>query len=148
MSAGANTSVVRRYLEEVWDKNNPAAIDAFLAPQYRRYVSATGAPLTRDGQKQRLATFRTAFPDMQLTLEEMLTDGDRVAFRSTLRGTHRGNFLAIPPTGRAVTVSLIDMMRIEQGQIIEHWGGPDLFDLLQQVGASMSAGLAQEANDA
>ena len=146
MAAGANTSVVRRYIAEVWEKNNPAAIDDFLAPPYRRYVASTGAPLTRDGQKQRLAAFRTAFPDMQLTIEDMLTEGDRVAFRSTLRGTHRGSFLGIPSTGRTVTVSLIDVMRIEQGQIIEHWGGPDLFDLLQQLGASMSAGPEQEAN--
>ena len=146
MSAQQNTSVVRRYIEEVWDKNNPAAIDEFLAPHYRRYISPTGASITREGQKQRLAAFRTTFPDIQLTIEDRLNEGDRVAFRSTIRGTHQGMFLDIAPTGRSVIVSLIDVVRIEQGQIIEHWGGPDIFDLLRQLGVGVSPDSGREPN--
>ena len=71
MSAEDNKALVRRYLEEVWHEGNIAAVDAFLAPHYRRYLSPTAAPLTLDGQRQRLTGFRAAFPDIQLTIEDI-----------------------------------------------------------------------------
>ena len=141
MSAENNKSLMRRYFEEVWQKGNPAAVDHFLAPTYQRYLSPKAAPLTLDGQRQRLDGFRAAFPDIQLTIEDMVAEGDRIAFRSTMRGTHQGVFLGIPPTGKYVTVTLIDIVRIENGKIVEQWGGPDLFDLLKQLGAIVSTGL-------
>ncbi len=140
MSTEANKSLVHRYIEEVWDKQNPAAVDEFLAPTYKRYLSPTATPLTREGQRQRLTGFRAAFPDVHLTIEDMFAEGDRITFRSTMRGTHQGVFQGIAPAGKHVTVSLIDIVRVENGQIVEHWGGPDLFDLLQQLGAVVSVG--------
>ena len=70
----------------------------------------------------------------------MFAADDRVAFRATIRGTHEGMFQGIAPMGRRVTFSVIDIVRIEQGRIIEHWGGPDMWDLLQQLGAVMTKG--------
>ena len=145
MSAEDNKALVRRYLEEVWHKGNIGAVDAFLAPNYRRYLSPTAAPLTPDGQRERVAGFRAAFPDIQLTIEDMFAEGDRVAFRSTMRGTHQGVFQGIAPTGRQVTVSLIDVVRVEHGKLVEHWGGPDLWDLIQQLGAVVSVGQDRQA---
>ena len=145
MSAEDNKALVRRYLEEVWHEGNIAAVDAFLAPHYRRYLSPAAAPLTLDGQRQRLTGFRAAFPDIQLTIEDMFAEGDRVAFRSTMRGTHQGVFQGIAPTGKQVTVSLIDVVRVEHGKLVEHWGGPDLWDLLQQLGAVVSVGQDRQA---
>ena len=127
-------------LEEVWQQRNPAAVDAFLAPHYNRYLSPTAAPLSLDGQRQRIAGFRAAFPDIRLTIEDMFAEGDRVAFRSTIRGTHQGVFQGIAPTGNQVTVGLIDIVRVENGKFVEHWGGPDLLDLLQQLGTVVSVG--------
>jgi len=135
MSAEVNKALVGQYLDEVWQKRNPAAVDEFLAPNYKRYLSPTASPLTLDGQRQRLAGFRAAFPDIQLTIEDMFAEGDRVAFRSTIRGTHQGVFQGIAPTGKHVMVALIDVVRVENGKVVEHWGGPDLWDLLQQLGA-------------
>jgi predicted ester cyclase len=89
---------------------------------------------------QRLATMRSAFPDAALTVEDVVAAGDRVAFRSTLRGTHRGEFMGIPPTGRQFTIGLVDIIRIEDGKFVEQWGGPDMLGLLQQLGATVSAG--------
>ena len=117
MSAEENKSLVRTYLEEVWQKRNPAAVDEFLAPNYRRYLSPTAPPLDLDGQRQRLTGFRAAFPDIQLTIEDMFAEGDRVAFRSTMRATHQGLFQGVAPAGKHVTVSLIDVVRIEKWQI-------------------------------
>lgn len=142
MSSEDNKSLVQRYLDEVWQKGNLAAVDEFLAPHYRRYLSPTAEPLDVAGQKQRLAGFRAAFPDVRLTLEDIFAEGDRVAFRSTMRGTHQGLFLGLAPTGRSVTVSLLDVIRVENGRLVEHWGGPDLLSLAQQVGAVISAGPA------
>jgi len=138
MSAEANKALLRRYIEQVWDRKNLTAIDEFLAPNYKRYRSPTGEPLTRDGQKQLLNTFRAAFPDIQLTVEEIIAEDDRIAFRSTIRGTHQGEFLGIVPTGKPIMVGLVDVIHIENGKFVEQWGGPDLLDLLQQLGAEIS----------
>ena len=140
MSAEENKSLVRRYLDEVWQERNIAALDEFLAPNYRRYLSPTAGPLTPEGQRQRITGFRAAFPDLHLTLEDIFADGDRVAFRSTIRGAHQGVFQGLAPTGKQVTVSLLDVVRIENGRFAEHWGGPDLWDLLRQIGAEVSIG--------
>ena len=82
-----------------------AALDDYLAADYQRHVSPTAPPLSLEGQKQRLAGFRAAFPDIKLTLEDVFAEDDRVVFRSTMRGTHEGEFQGIPPTGARVTVA-------------------------------------------
>jgi predicted ester cyclase len=87
-----------------------------------------------------LADFRSAFPDVKITVDDMFTEDNYVLFRSTMRGTHRGVFQGIEPTGKSITVTPIDMIRVERGKLVEHWGGPDLFDLLKQLGAVFSAG--------
>jgi predicted ester cyclase len=138
MSKEENKAILHRYIREVWDKQNPAAADAFLAPNYKRHRSPTAEPLTREGQKALLARFRAAFPDIQITVKEVIAEDDRIAFRSTMRGTHRGELLGIAPTGRQVTVGLVDVIHIENGLFVEQWGGPDLLDLLQQLGAEIS----------
>ena len=140
MSAEENKSLVHRYVEQILNRGNMAIADELLAPDYRRHISPTTAPLSVDVQKQRLAGIRTAFPDWHLTVEDMIADGDRVAFRATIRGTHKGTFQSIAPTGKAVTVSALDIVRIENGKLVEHWGGPDLLSLLQQLGAVISPG--------
>jgi steroid delta-isomerase-like uncharacterized protein len=138
VSAEENKALVRRYIEEVWDKKNSAALDEFLAVTYQRHISPNTIPLNHEGQKQRLAGIRTAFPDITLTLEEIFAEGDRIAFRSTIRGTHQNIFQGIPSSGRQVTVSVLDIVRVEDGKIVEHWGGPDFLDWLQQLGAVVS----------
>jgi predicted ester cyclase len=83
---------------------------------------------------------RAAFPDLQLTVENIIAEGDFVAISLTARGTHQGTFQGIPPTGKSVTVSAFEVVRIENGKLAEHWGGPDTLNLLQQIGAVISAG--------
>jgi len=142
--AEENKTILLKYIDEVWHKNNPAAVDEFLAPDYRRYTSPTAEPLTLAGQKQRLAGFRAAFPDIHLEIADVLAEGDRVVLRSTIRGTHLGAFQGIPPTGHRVYVSLLDAFRFKDGKIVEHWGGPDLLDLVQQLGAVVTTGPSRE----
>jgi predicted ester cyclase len=138
MLAEENKALVRRYIEVVWNQRNIAALDELLAPNYQRYVSATAAPLSSEGQRQRIAGFHTAFPDLQFAIEDLLAEGDRVTFRATLRGTHQGLFpflQGIAPTGKQITISVLDVVRVEGKKLAEHWGGADLFDLLRQLGA-------------
>jgi steroid delta-isomerase-like uncharacterized protein len=137
-TAEENKALLERYIEEVWDKENPAAVDDFLAPDYMRHRSPTATPLTRDGQKQLLTSFRVAFPDITIKVEHVIAEGEWIAFRSTMRGTQRGEFLGVPATGRQVTVGLLDLIRIEDGKFAEQWGGPDTFDLLRQLGAEVT----------
>jgi predicted ester cyclase len=133
MSAEQNKALLHRYIEEVWDKENLAAVDEFLAPTYKRHRSPTLPPLTLEEQKQLLTGFRDAFADIKITVEEVIAEGDKIGFRSTMNGTHQGEFLGIAPTGREVTLSLLDVIRIEDDHFVEQWGGPDIFDLLQQL---------------
>ena len=135
MSAKQNKALLHRYVNEVWNKKNPAAVDDFLAPTYRRHRSPTTPPLTREEQKQLLAGFRTAFPDIKITVEEVIAEEDKVAFRSTMHGAHQREFLGIAATGRQVAFTLLDVIRIEDGKFVEQWGGPDIHDLLQQLNA-------------
>jgi predicted ester cyclase len=78
--------------------------------------------------------FRAAFPDGVMTIEDMIAEGDKVATRKTYRGTHQGQFLGIPPTGRHISVGLIDMMRLVDGKVVEHWNVGDDLSMLQQLG--------------
>jgi len=136
MSTEDNKALVRRYIEVVWNKRNAAALDEFVAPNYKRYPSPTVTPLTCEGQRERITGFHAAFPDIHFTVEDLFAEGDRVLFRARMRGTHQGlfPFQHVAPTGKQVTVSVIDVVRIEHGRFAEHWGGPDYLDLLQQLG--------------
>jgi predicted ester cyclase len=111
----------------------------FFAPHYRRYLQATAPPLTGVEQQQRITGFRAAFPDLHFTVADMVAEGDRVVFRATMCGTHHGMFRGIAPTGKQVTVAVLDVVRIEQGMFAEQWGGPNLWELLEQLGAGSDA---------
>jgi steroid delta-isomerase-like uncharacterized protein len=133
MSAEENKTLVRRLLERLRDGWSPEVIEEFFAPDYKRHLNPTTAPLTRVEQRARANKLRAAFPDATATLEDILAEGDRVAYRLTIRGTHRDAFRGIPPTGKHVTVSFTAIVRIEDGRLVEEWGGLDLFDLRRQI---------------
>lgn len=125
---------VRRYLEQVWNQGRIDDSAAFLDPGYRRHLGPGSEPLDVEGQRERLLSFRTAFPDARLAIEQMISEGDLVAFRFTLAGTHQGVFQGIAPTGRRVEVPGLDMVRLRNGRLTEHWGGADLNALKAQLG--------------
>ena len=133
MSHDQNKALLFRYIEAVWHKEDPAAVDDFLAPNFRRHRSPIQSPLTREQQKQFLIGFHAAFPDVTIQLEDIVAEGAKIAFRSTMRGTHQGDFLDIAPTGREVTFGLLDIIRIENGRFVEQWGEPDIYDLSRQL---------------
>jgi steroid delta-isomerase-like uncharacterized protein len=83
-----------------------------------------------------IGMMRGGFPDIQWTLEETIAEGDKVAARFTMRGTHQGTFLGVPPTGKAIVVQAMNFYRLTDGQLVEERGQPDMLALLQQIGAA------------
>ena len=134
MSAEINKAVVRRYTEAV-DTEARSAIRAYLAEGFVGHMPGAPGPLTRDGFEQFASAFYSAFPDLRHTIEDLAAEGDRVAGRFTLRGTHQREFQGIPATGREITFGAIVLCRIAGGKIAEIWMQMDGIALMQQVGA-------------
>ena len=116
-------------------KKNLAAIEEFIAPNHIDHAAgAVGSPVGPEGSRQLIGMMLTAFPDMHVTIEDMIAEGDKVVVRFTERGTQQGAFGSIPPTGKQVAVSTIDIVCIEGGKIAEEWGIDDMLGMLQQLG--------------
>jgi predicted ester cyclase len=131
--------VVQEYLDRVWGAHDLDALDELLTPDFRRHISPAREPLTVHGQRERLATMQSAFPNAEIELQHVVGNGDLVAFHSVMRGTHAGSeFRGLEASGQRFEVDLVDMLRLRAGRIVEHWGGPDLLDLLTQLGARIS----------
>jgi steroid delta-isomerase-like uncharacterized protein len=119
-------ALVRRFHEEAWNKGNVAAVDEFMAADYVDYPIPSGLPPGTEGLKQTITTYRTAFPDLKATVDDILAEGDRVAYRWSTRGTHLGEWLGIPPTGYHMAATGITVFRIAGGKVVEGWTSMDL----------------------
>jgi steroid delta-isomerase-like uncharacterized protein len=119
-------ALVRRFHEEAWNKGNVAAVDEFMAADYVDYPIPSGLPPGTEGLKQTISTYRTAFPDLKATLDDIFAEGDRVAYRWSTRGTHLGEWLGIPPTGYHMAATGITVFRIAGGKVVEGWTSMDL----------------------
>lgn len=133
--ADEHEALLRSYIRDVWERGDPDAAVGFLDENYVRHVSPVRPPLGRAEQIDLLKAFRAAFPDIRIELQDVIATGDRIAFRSVMRGTHRGTFLGIEPTGQQVEVNLLDIWRVSRGRVVEQWGGPDTYDLTRQLRA-------------
>lgn len=133
MSTDANKALVQRFEEEVWNGRNPSRLDQFFAPSHI-FRAAGSPPLDFEGHRQMIAHFQDAFPDGRNASEALLADGDRVVQQWTFRGTHRGAFQGIPPTGKQVTLTGISIWRVADSKIVESWHELDNLGFLQQLG--------------
>jgi steroid delta-isomerase-like uncharacterized protein len=139
MSAEENKAVVRRWFQAFNDRDL-AAEAAARSPDFVAHVPGSPKPLDGEGWTQFIAAFLGGFPDFRLAVEEVLGEGDRVAVRWTFHGTHRGEFLGIPPTGTSVTMAAIEINRVAGGKVAEHWVELDQLGLLQQLGGDPHPG--------
>ncbi len=128
-----NKELFRRFIDEGFGTGDLAAVDAFF-PADVTPPQAGVQPPSRAGVKGLIALLHTAFPQLTVTIEDIAADGDKVWARLRGQGTHRGEFMGLPPTGKAVAVDIIDICRFEGGKIVEHWGLTDRFGLMTQVG--------------
>jgi predicted ester cyclase len=131
MSAEQNKEVLRRVIEEGFNRGNYDALDPLFAPDYQEHQF--GLKKNMSGLKEDIQFLRTAFPDFHLTIEDMIADGDKVWIRMTAQGTNLGPFMG-SPTGKSHTSTVIDICRFEDGRIVEHWGVPDRFAVMAQLG--------------
>jgi steroid delta-isomerase-like uncharacterized protein len=120
-----NKAIMGRLYDEVFNKGDWAAVDVYVAPDVVDHNRPPGVSEGIEGFKQFLAMFRTAFPDVEVVIEHMVAEGDRVVAQVTWQGTHLGEFIGIPPTGKRVKVVGVDVVRISGGKCVEFWGNFD-----------------------
>ncbi len=142
MSLEENKAIERRFFEEVVNKGNLAVLDELLAPDFVDHSAPPGIAADREGAKQFFAMAHSAFPDFHSTLEDMFAEGDKVVQRFTARGTHKGEWMGIAPTGKQITIPGIAIHRITGGKIVENWVVMDMLGALQQLGVVPSPGQA------
>jgi len=140
MSTEANKTSARHFYDEVFNKKSRAAIDEFIDPNQVDHAAPPGMPGGLAGAKQTIGMYLTAFPDLHFTVEDMIAEGDKLVARLTVRGTQQGAFMGIPPTGKHVTVTAIDISRMAGGKSVEHWIEMDTLGMMQQLGVIPAPG--------
>jgi len=136
-SSDSVEGVVRQWFEEVWNKKRVEAIDELLAPDCKAHglIPGGGVLIGPDGFKESHRVFANAFPDLQITLDEVLISGDLAATRFTVTGTHLGDTLGVAPTSRPVEFMGMTMARIRDGKIVEGWNVVDFLEMQRQIAA-------------
>ncbi len=146
MSTEENKAAERRLTEEVWNRRGIDAVDEFIAADVVEHNPILGVGPGREGFRQALKIIFSAFPDVEITVEDEIAEGDKVALRWSGRATHRGEFMGIPATNKQVTVAGIDIYRYESGKRVETWRHWDTLGLMRQLGAVPSPGGAAKAS--
>lgn len=138
MSLQENKALVLRFVEQVQNQHNLAAVDDLFRPDFTDH-SGIANPPTVEGAKMSFAALFAAFPDLYVTIHLQLAEGDQVMTYKTLQGTHLGEFMGIPATGKQVSFDLIDIFKVADGKIAAHWAVANMLGLLQQIGAMPAA---------
>jgi steroid delta-isomerase-like uncharacterized protein len=127
-------------MRSAYDRINQGDIDGFaslLADDFVEHEETPGFPPTKEGVREFFRMYRAAFPDLHMDAEDVLASGDKTVARVRATGTHRGELMGIPPTGKHVDVQLIDIMKFDDaGSVREHWGVVDMMSMMQQLGVA------------
>ena len=135
MTTESKKALMRRFTQFINTASEALAED-LISPDAIFHVPGQSEPMRGPaGYLAIIGMMRGGCPDIQWTLEETITEGDKVAARFTVRGTHRGSFYGVPPTGKQIEVKAMNLYRFSNGKILEEHGQPDLLGLLQQIGA-------------
>ena len=127
-----NEAIYRRIIEEGFNQGNLDVVEELVAPDSREHQR--GAKDGIEGTKATIQYLRAAFPDFKITIDELAVSGDKVWARQRGGGTNHGSFAGRPPTGIKAFIDVIDIVRIENGKIVEHWGVPDQVGMMMQLG--------------
>ncbi len=131
-TAARNRELFSRVVTEGFSQGNLTVIDELISLRHAEHQAGMGPG--PEGVKGAIAYLRSVFPDFTLTIEDMTTEGDTVWARLRARGTHEGPHMGFAPTGRCIDIDVIDICRFEDGLMVEHWGVPDRFTLMEQLG--------------
>jgi predicted ester cyclase len=135
MHAEANKQVVRRFVDEYQTAADEQSFAELLHPDVLDRSRPPGIAEGAAGVRQQFEAFRAAFPDFRAVIHDQIAEGDKVVTRKVFHGTHSGELMGIAPTGREVQIEVIDIVRVADGRIVEHWNVVDRLGLLQQLGA-------------
>ena len=131
----------RKLLEVGFNQGDTTIVDSILVENPVDHMpTPPGMPTGRAGLKQMIVSFRTAFPDMKMSIESMVSEGDRLAAYTVMTGTNTGEFMGMKATGKAVRVEGFDLIRFEGDRMAEHWGVNDDAGMMRQLGVSGSPG--------
>ena len=134
MSAEESKAIMRRFWA-VWEQGNVDLLDELLAPEYVNHTLATpDLPPGPEGVKEVVSMFHSAMPDLRVVVEDMVAEGDKVATRYALEGTHRGELFGAAPTGGRLSIKSITLERVSGGKIREHWRVTDEMGMMRQLG--------------
>ncbi len=136
MDLESNKRLVRRQFEELINRKNLTIIDSDMAAGFIDHELAPGLPTGLEGVRQHISGMHQICPDLHVTIEDILAEGDRVVVRNTWQGTHSGPLFGIPPTGKRFILKGMVMWRIRDGQICERWATLDQLGFQRQVGAA------------
>jgi steroid delta-isomerase-like uncharacterized protein len=136
MTVDENKATYRRFIQTIFNEARFEELPSFLADDYAIKDAPPGSAPGAAGIRDVVTMFRTGFPDMVITLDEVIGEGEYVASRSTLRGTHTGEFLGVAPTGRSVAVTSLTMIRFRDGELVESWVKNDVASLMAQLKGS------------
>jgi steroid delta-isomerase-like uncharacterized protein len=132
--AEENKVAFLRTYEELFNQGNLAVADEVIAPEFVNHEAPPGHTPGPESMRAVAGMLRTAFPDLHFTIEELIAEGDLVAGRVTMRGTHEGPFMSMPPTGRRLEQAQMHFVRFKDGKAVEHWGVRDDVSMLRQIG--------------
>ncbi len=135
MSTEENKAIIRRMTEELYNQGHIEHADDFFADTYVHHDPASPHVRDRDGLKETVRAFRAGCPDLQITTDDLVAEGDQVTKRWTIRATHTRDLSGLPPTGKRIALSGLELFRLADGKIVECWTAYDNLSLLQQLGA-------------
>lgn len=135
MSLEENKAIYRRYIQEAFNKGHLEVLDELLSPSYVYQDAPPDIPAGPAGIKHLVNMFRSAFPDLHISIEEQAAEGNKVFSRSIMTGTHKGELFGIKPTGKCVSMKGMTMVKVEDGKIIESWVSNDVMGMMKQLGA-------------
>jgi steroid delta-isomerase-like uncharacterized protein len=135
MSVEENKAIMRRYFEGAWEQGDLELLDELLASDYVNHDPATpDTPTGPEGVKGVVSMFRSGMPDLKVVIEDMIAEGEKVATRYTLEGTHEGELFGVPPTGRSLSIKSMTVERVSEGKVRDHWRVSDNLEMMQQLG--------------
>ena len=138
MPVGENKAVVRRFFEELLSTDNFAVAEEILSPDFRFYFAGSPDPMDLESYKELLVARRAAFPDRRFVVEDMIAEGEKVSARFAMRGTNKGEFRGIAPTGAEVIMTGIDIIRLAEGKMVEDRVEVDQWGMMPQLGVIAS----------
>ena len=126
--------LAKRIVKEIWNEGNLELADEIIAPDYVDKVAGDGSPIGPDGFKQAVAGIKSAFPDFTITIDDMISEDDKVALVWTFKGTHKGELMGIAPTDKKVEFDGVYLYKFREGKLVERSGKRDMFNLMKQLG--------------